>query len=266
MIKPSFWKNEALADLGPWHRLLFIGLWGLADREGRLEDRPRRIQAEVFPYDEGLDVDAMLFDLAEAEFAVRYQEAGARYIWLPTFEKHQRPHVSEPASVIPTFDGTTEKVVLATEKVVPPTEKFVTNGTLRTRSGTLRTEKAESAALAKTATATTALAVSSPAVLTFPTIGAAGKSWPLTQKQLDEWAELYPTLNVLAEMRQALAWIGVHPDRRKTPGGMGRFCVRWLNKSADRKVAPTLGSSKADRTVESFKRTAGEVVDTDTVF
>lgn len=33
-IKPSFFKNEDLADLNPFDRLLFIGLWCLADREG----------------------------------------------------------------------------------------------------------------------------------------------------------------------------------------------------------------------------------------
>ena len=26
-IKPSFWTNEVLAELSPWHRLCFIGLW-----------------------------------------------------------------------------------------------------------------------------------------------------------------------------------------------------------------------------------------------
>jgi len=32
-------------------RLLYPGLWMLADREGRLEDRPLRIKAEILPYD-----------------------------------------------------------------------------------------------------------------------------------------------------------------------------------------------------------------------
>ncbi len=46
-IKPAFFKNEELAELGTVAQLLFIGLWCLADREGRLEDRPKRIGAEV---------------------------------------------------------------------------------------------------------------------------------------------------------------------------------------------------------------------------
>ena len=49
-IKPGFFTNEQLAECSFAARLLFVGLWTLADREGRLEDRPRRIRAQVFPY------------------------------------------------------------------------------------------------------------------------------------------------------------------------------------------------------------------------
>ena len=50
-LKPGYFKNEGLADLPPLARILFAGLWGMADREGRLEDRPKRIKAEILPYD-----------------------------------------------------------------------------------------------------------------------------------------------------------------------------------------------------------------------
>ena len=58
-IKPSFFTNEDLVELPFEDRLLFIGLWTLADREGRLEDRPKRIKMAVFPAD-NVDVDASL--------------------------------------------------------------------------------------------------------------------------------------------------------------------------------------------------------------
>ena len=50
-------ENEELADLDPIARLLFIYLWMLADREGRLEDRPKRIAGRALPYDREADVD-----------------------------------------------------------------------------------------------------------------------------------------------------------------------------------------------------------------
>ena len=52
-IKPGIMANEDLAELGAIERLLFIYLWMLADKEGRLEDRPKRIKVEALPYDDG---------------------------------------------------------------------------------------------------------------------------------------------------------------------------------------------------------------------
>lgn len=99
-LKIGFFKNEELAALSAHHRLLFEGLWLLADREGRLEDRPRRIKAELFPY-ESLDVDPMLTDLHNRNFITRYTADGAGYIAVAEFRKHQRPKSDEPVSVIP---------------------------------------------------------------------------------------------------------------------------------------------------------------------
>ena len=59
-LKPDFFRDEDLAELPHWIRLLYAGLWSIADKEGRLEDRPKRIKIDIFPYDkvdicEGLD-------------------------------------------------------------------------------------------------------------------------------------------------------------------------------------------------------------------
>src|SRR5437764_1366213 len=69
-IKPSFFKNEELAELPVAARLLFIGLWCLADCEGRLEDRPKRIKVELFPYD-SMEVEQVLSGLQSAGFVSR---------------------------------------------------------------------------------------------------------------------------------------------------------------------------------------------------
>lgn len=98
-IKPGFFKNETLAECQPLARLLFAGLWCLADREGRLEDRPKRIRVELLPYDDG-SVDEMLTELHEAGFIVRYEAGGNRFIQVMNFTKHQTPHHKEQASTI----------------------------------------------------------------------------------------------------------------------------------------------------------------------
>jgi len=99
-IKPQFFKNEELVELSFDRRLLFIGLWTLADREGRLEDRPKRIKMEVFPADD-VDVDTALAELESRGFIVRYVVEGNQYIHINNFTKHQNPHKNEAPSSIP---------------------------------------------------------------------------------------------------------------------------------------------------------------------
>ncbi|WP_110946444.1 DnaT-like ssDNA-binding domain-containing protein [Pseudomonas bohemica] len=103
-IKPGLFSNELIAELPAFDRLLFIGLWCLADREGRLEDRPKRIKMELFPCDT-YDVDQGLASLAEAKFITRYSVDGFSAIEIDNFQKHQRPHGTEKDSTIPDVDG-----------------------------------------------------------------------------------------------------------------------------------------------------------------
>lgn len=100
-LKPGFFKNENLAELGPYAMLLYEGLWLLADREGRMEDRPKRIQAEIFPYFHDQPVNELLDSLAKAGFILRY----SGFICIPAWRKHQNPHIKEAASTIPAPDS-----------------------------------------------------------------------------------------------------------------------------------------------------------------
>lgn len=118
-IKPKIMGNEDLADLEPLARLLFVYLWMLADRDGRLEDRPRRIAAEALPYDRDADVDGMLNALAIAGFILRYRAAGAAIIQIVNFAKHQTPHVREAASELPAHDQADADSVQSTTKAMP---------------------------------------------------------------------------------------------------------------------------------------------------
>ncbi|MCU1717338.1 phage replication protein [Pseudomonas sp. 5P_3.1_Bac2] len=100
-IKPALFKNEVLGVADPMLTLLFEGLWLLADKAGRLEDRPLRIKGELFPYRDNLDTDGLLQWLANEGFITRYTVIGKRYIQVENFDKHQNPHRNEPESIIP---------------------------------------------------------------------------------------------------------------------------------------------------------------------
>jgi hypothetical protein len=103
-LKPSFFKNEDLAECCMEARLCFAGLWCLADREGRLEDRPKRIKGELFAFD-SVEVEPLLQQLADRGFIVRYRVADQALIQVVKFAKHQAPHYKEAASTLPAPPG-----------------------------------------------------------------------------------------------------------------------------------------------------------------
>lgn len=72
----------------------------LADRLGRLEYRPKRIKAELLPFD-AVDVTALLDELEVNGLIKRYSVDAKEYLWIPAFLKHQRPHSNEKPSVLP---------------------------------------------------------------------------------------------------------------------------------------------------------------------
>ena len=112
-IKPELPMNEDLADLGHTAMLLFAMLPMLTDREGRLEDRPRRIKAQLFPYD-NTQVESHLDKLVEAGFVRRYEVGGESYIEIVNWSRDQKIHHTEKESMIPeppSIQQVTEKTV-----------------------------------------------------------------------------------------------------------------------------------------------------------
>jgi hypothetical protein len=93
-IKPSFFDNEQLAALPAHARLLFIGLWTIADAYGKLEDRPARIKNQILGY-ENVDAEQLLKNLEQSGFIERYSVGGQNFIRIPNFIKHQHPHPNE---------------------------------------------------------------------------------------------------------------------------------------------------------------------------
>lgn len=99
-ISPEFFVDEELATVSHSARLLFIALWTMADREGRLENRPRKIRLGAFPY-EDVAVEPLLDELAEKGFIVRYEGDGQPLIQVRTFTAWQHVHPREAPSRLP---------------------------------------------------------------------------------------------------------------------------------------------------------------------
>jgi len=118
-IKPAFFLNEQLVELPYSTRLLFIGLWCLADREGRLENRPKKIKMQLFPADD-LDITEALLGLYSERLITLYTIDSIKYIQINGFSKHQNPHHKEAESVIPVCDLPDKPEALPSKNVLIP--------------------------------------------------------------------------------------------------------------------------------------------------
>jgi len=128
-LKPGFFKNEDLAECDPLARILFAGLWCMADREGRMEYRPKRIKAELLPYDK-CKIELLLMQLSKKGFIVIYEVNGIKYLSIPKFTEHQNCHVKEVGSTIPAPGLHITNTVAAgplTESLLPITEPPLLN-------------------------------------------------------------------------------------------------------------------------------------------
>lgn len=99
-LRPDYFLREDMADVSLEAHFLLAGLAVLADRDGRLLDRPRTIKAQVFPFRE-VDIDAALAELCRARAVVRYGADGKRVIALLTWEDDQTPHPKETSLGLP---------------------------------------------------------------------------------------------------------------------------------------------------------------------
>lgn len=120
-VKPSLFKNELLAIADPIYTVVFAGLWCLADRRGRLEDRPAKIHFDINPGRAFEGTSVSLNWLADNGFIARYEVNGTRYVQILNFEKHQSPHHMEQESVIPPMPGANAPCTAGMPEALPPT-------------------------------------------------------------------------------------------------------------------------------------------------
>ena len=58
--------------------------------------------------------------------------------------------------------------------------------------------------------------------------------YPITQKQVDKWSELYPNVDVMQQLRKMCGWLDANPRNRKTKGGILKFVNGWLAREQDK--------------------------------
>lgn len=222
-LKPAFFKNEDLAECDPMTRLLFAGLWTLADRSGRLEDRPKRIKAELFPYD-NCDIDSMLATLRGLGFVVSYEVEGQKYLEIPTFSQHQHPHPSEKETCPPPQAVKNNCKSLTCN--VPATDQQRTDRALYLVPSTSHLAPCES----PSQPADAGCSEKKNEEVSWD----SSKGWQgITDADRDAWAAAYPACDVRQELAQSDQWLRANP-RKARRSNWRHFLTGWLSRKQDR--------------------------------
>lgn len=229
-IKPSFFKNEYLAECEPMARLLFVGLWTLADRDGRLELRPLRIKAELFPYD-NCDIGDLLRQLAERGFVRAYESGDVKVLEIPKFAEHQRCHPDERTEGLPPPDEAAEIAVFPEREAKP--------GNTAREPGNLPANCALYPSSSTSFSPSTGSAPSKPASRSSskpvdPLRWSADAGWEgITEADHAEWSRAYPAADLPVELQKAHLWLIANPKKARKSNWRKWVTTVWLSKCQD---------------------------------
>lgn len=100
LLHPEFFSDATLASLPDFTRLIFVGLWLLADREGRLLENYKAIDGALLPLDQRSSARA-ISELAACGRILRYETPVGPVIQVVNFLKYQHIHPREKPSKLP---------------------------------------------------------------------------------------------------------------------------------------------------------------------
>jgi hypothetical protein len=227
-IKPSFFKNEYLAECEPMARLLFVGLWTLADSQGRMEFRPLRIKAELFPYD-NCDILGLLKQLADRGFVRAYESGDVKVLEIPTFGEHQRCHPDERDEGLPPPDESAENIVFPEQNAKPgnptvepgnPPASCAFNPLILLPSSSAAPSTPQRRRCSKPAD---------------PLRWSAESGWEgITDADRAEWSQAYPAADLPVELAKATQWLKANPKKARKSNWRRWLTTVWLSKCQDK--------------------------------
>ncbi|WNO28426.1 hypothetical protein SEA_PSONYX_124 [Corynebacterium phage PSonyx] len=98
-IKPEFWRSPDIMELNFFQRLLYIGLWNLADDEGRGKFDPASIAADLFLTEFSLSPHGTITEVSNAfsEYSKRgmitiYEVKKRQFFQILNWADHQKPN------------------------------------------------------------------------------------------------------------------------------------------------------------------------------
>lgn len=209
-IKPEFFTSESVCECSPLARLLFIGLWCEADREGLLQWKPKTLKIRYLPVD-NCDIDNLASELENNGMIIIHEDEEGLICEIPGFSMHQVINNREKESEL---------------------SSRVSHASVRVKAEGRKEGKERKGKDICTEQHTAHV----PSVICL--LLNTKKQYPIIQSDIDKWAYLYPAVDVLQELKNMSGWLDSNPQKRKTENGIMKFVNGWLKRVQDKGGTP----------------------------
>lgn len=217
ILKDTILTDLSLSRLSWFEQVMFDHLIVTADDYGICPAEPVLLAHMLFPRSESVTVRMIrdaLEHLKRENLILRYAVKGEEYLKLVSWEKHQRMRESKHKHPTPDdADEPEEEAPVLSPGGAPDDDAGTgTDGT---------PEFAEAREIP---------------VVELPL--NTGETYGVTRAEADEYARLYPAVDVEQALRNMRGWCLANPQRRKTRTGIRKFVAAWLSREQDRGGPP----------------------------
>lgn len=235
ILRESICVSESIDQLSWFEEVLYYRLIVNCDDFGRFDGRTAVIKNRLFPLKDNITlktVEAALHGLANAGLVTLYEFEGRRFLCLPTWSKYQTQRAVRSKYPAPVSDPQADENICeqmqSDEINCKQMQENVPVFVFDNRDTIFDIRDTEDSAEPQSA--------STPPAITL-TLND-GTEYPVSVEQCQEWAGLYPAVDVMQQLRQMKAWLNANPTKRKTKRGINAFIVRWLSKEQDKGGKP----------------------------
>jgi hypothetical protein len=225
IIKESICSSDDMSSLSWFEQALFIRLIVTADDYGRMDARPSILRGRLFPLDDvtAKAIEAGLAKLSTAGMILLYEVGGKPYLQLTAWSRHQSPPRAK-TSKYPSPDDADKPL----QEDADNCAQMQTDVTDIRYSYSINDKRYSYTENDNSCAEPAEDGGSPPPVITLPLNDKS--EYEVSEKELTEWRELYPAVDVMQALRSMKGWLISNPTKRKTRTGVKRFINSWLSK------------------------------------
>ncbi len=231
ILKESIRTSKSVNAMSDFQFRLWAYLITYVDDYGRGSADAELLKGFVFPRRKGVTESAIekaLADLANMGLVNLYEVDGEPYLYFPNWGKHQRIQTKRSKFPEPPMNNSTQPNDTENNSVSP----LVTVGHRGSPPESESKYKSESKEESEEYICTERKPALVPAVFALPLND--GSEYEITEKQVQEWAELYPAVDIMQDLRKMKGWLNSNPAKKKTRRGILRFITNWFSRTQDK--------------------------------